>query len=83
MSAGTAPELDPGSRIRPREAVQAQGQPHTAVPEAIAETPVTRWIPFPRGNAPWSCAGPTLESTSFGSPERGVCKYESTKSREL
>src|SRR6185295_4666372 len=63
MSAGTTLELDPASRTRAQAAVAAHGQPHSAVPEAVAETPVTRWILSPRGRPLVLCRS-TVELTS-------------------
>jgi hypothetical protein len=43
---------------------QPHGQPQGAVPEAIAETPVTRWILSARGS-PLVLSRSTVERTSF------------------
>jgi hypothetical protein len=81
MSAGTAMELDPGSRMRSLVVEHAPRQLHTAVPEAIAETPVKRWIPFPEGEAPWSCRVTGRELNQLDpvlrSPESGSTKVPS------
>src|SRR6185369_1322627 len=52
MSARAALGVSPGKRTGACVVRQPPGQPQCAVPEAIAETPVTRWIPFPEGKPP-------------------------------
>jgi len=56
MSARTAMGVVPGKRTGACVVRQPHWQPQDAVPEAVAETPVTRYVLSPRGS-PWSSAG--------------------------
>jgi hypothetical protein len=78
ISAGTAIGAGPGKRTGACVVRQPHGQPQDAVPEAVAETPVTRYILSPRGD-PWSSAGrPSSEPRSvFRSAESGSTKVPS------
>lgn len=78
MSAGTPTKLDPWSRISWPAEEHAHEQPHTAVPEAVAETPRHAMDPFPEGKPlgpPRRCLASQPRSV-VRSANMGVPKYQ-------
>src|SRR4026207_34120 len=80
MSAGAWVGLAPGSRVHVPTEEPAQGQPQQAVPEAVAETPVTRWILSPRGKPPGPLPVPSVRGSTTRSGVR-LAECRGTKVR--